>query len=64
MVLMMKKSCCFCGNEVKEFPQYVLTIQKSNQTEETELTTQDLFCHEDCLSKRLFDEKLLYIKYL
>ena len=37
-----KKCCCFCGNSIQEFPQYILNIQKSN-TEETELATQELF---------------------
>ena len=63
VVLMMKKCCCFCGKEIKEFPQYVLTVQKSNQDESPETPLQDLFCHEDCLVKRLFDDKWLYIKY-
>ena len=63
VVLMMKKCCCFCGKEIKEFPQYVLTVQKSNQDESTETPLQDLFCHEDCFVKRLFDDKWLYIKY-
>ena len=61
---MMKKYCCFCGKEINVFPQYVLTIQKYNKDEQSKATTQDLFCHEECLETKLFDEKILYLKYI
>ena len=60
----MKKCCCFCGEEIKEFPQYVLSIQKYKRQDVPGDASQHLFCHEQCLEKRLFDDKWLYIKYI
>ena len=61
---MMRKCCCFCGKEMKEFPQYILTIQKCKKEDELEETSQELVCHEECLQSKLFDEKWLYLKYI
>lgn len=51
----LKLCCCFCGKEIQKFPNYVLSIQKY-RNEEEEVPTQDLFCHEECLEKNLYDE--------
>lgn len=69
MVLTMKMCCCFCGKEIKDFPRYVLTVQKtkeeeSSQEESSDVTSQTLFCHEKCFVEKLFDDKLLYLKYI
>ena len=60
----MKKCCCFCGKEIEVFPQYVLTIQKYNEENQNEQATQELMCHDECLEKKLFDERWLYLKYI
>lgn len=49
---------------MKEFPQYILTIQKCKKEDELEETSQELVCHEECLQSKLFDEKWLYLKYI
>ena len=56
--------CCFCGDEIKDSPSYILIIQKDLQNEDSNLPTQELYAHERCLEDSLFYKNWLYIKHL
>ena len=58
------KCCCFCGEEIKDSPSYILIIQKDVNYQDSELPTQELYVHESCFEKNLFQSNWLYLKYL
>ena len=60
----MMKCCCFCGENITESSSYILMIQKDSGDSNSDLPTQELYSHQKCLEERLFQEKLLYLKYL
>ncbi len=54
-------SCCFCGETTTAWEAYVLSIARANDAEGV---IQDIYCHRNCLERRLKDKKLLYLKYM
>lgn len=59
--------CCFCGDEINDFPRYVLAFGKMDCEKDVGTSkhlSQELYCHEDCLEKSLFDPMWLYLKYI
>ena len=58
------RCCCFCGERIEELPCYTLLIQKQHSEEDTEVTTQELYCHENCLENSLYKKEWFYLKYV
>ena len=60
----MKYYCCFCGKTIEQSPCYSLIVQKQMSQNESEMPTQELYCHEKCLEDSLYNKEYLYLKYL
>ena len=58
------RCCCFCGKRIEELPSYVLLLRKQQSEEGTEMTTQELYCHEKCLEDSLYQKEWFYLKYV
>lgn len=55
----MNFKCCFCNKTILSTKQGTRLIIKKLQGSKT---SQELYCHIDCLEKLLVDPKMLYIK--
>ena len=52
-------NCCFCNKAILDFNQGGRLIIRKLQGVKT---SQELYCHIDCLEKMLFNPQMLYIK--
>ena len=57
----MDFKCCFCGKTILDAKQGTRIIIRKLQGSKT---SQELYCHIDCLEELLIDHKMLYIKML
>ncbi|MFT9078469.1 hypothetical protein [Ethanoligenens sp.] len=64
--MMDKYQCCICGKtiDLNEEPNLSLVAIKHWLSTAENQKEQQLFCHEECLAKVLFDPKSLYLQYL
>ncbi len=58
--------CCFCGERIAPDPPDVtgLLVVTNSQGREGRQQSQQLYCHLECLSKRLHAKAPLYISLL
>ncbi|MPN50668.1 hypothetical protein SDC9_198300 [bioreactor metagenome] len=61
-----KFQCCICGETInlKNEPNISLVAIKNWLSTQDKQKEQQLFCHEDCFKKLLYDPKFYYLQYL
>lgn len=59
--IIMDFTCCFCNKAITDAEQGCRLMIRKIQGEKT---SQELYCHTECLEKSFFDPQILYIKHL